>query len=173
MPPELIKNAEPWYASMMVQILAYQKLGMSADGGVDVTLMARAEQAHQKIVPLEGFEEQIGFFDAMPEPLQIALLKATLDEVDGSAVVLDKMVKAWSKGDVGALAKLINEDLEQFAELRAILLDQRNAHWADWIAKRLDTPGTVFLAVGAGHLGGKNNVRALLEAKGFKVERVQ
>ena len=32
------------------------------------------------------------------------------------------------------------------------LLYNRNANWAEWIDTRLDTPGTVFVAVGAGHL---------------------
>jgi uncharacterized protein YbaP (TraB family) len=53
------------------------------------------------------------------------------------------------------------------------LLYQRNAHWADWIARRLDTPGTVFVAVGAGHLAGPRSVQADLASRGIMSVRVQ
>jgi uncharacterized protein YbaP (TraB family) len=53
------------------------------------------------------------------------------------------------------------------------LLWQRNRAWADWVVKRLDTPGTVFVAVGAGHLAGEKSVQADLAARGLTVSRVQ
>ena len=49
---------------------------------------------------------------------------------------------------------------------------RRNARWADWVSARMAQPGTVFVAVGAGHLAGKGSVQALLGEKGLKVERV-
>ena len=39
-----------------------------------------------------------------------------------------------------------------------MMFTERNARWADWIAARMQTPGTVFVAVGAGHLAGKDSV---------------
>ena len=44
-----------------------------------------------------------------------------------------------------------------------MMFTERNARWADWIAGRMQTPGTVFVAVGAGHLAGKDSV--LVEAR--------
>lgn len=40
------------------------------------------------------------------------------------------------------------------------------------IDKRLDKPGTVFVAVGAGHLAGKDSVQDQLAAYGHEAERV-
>ena len=40
-----------------------------------------------------------------------------------------------------------------------MLFTDRNARWAQWIARRLQQPGTVFVAVGAGHLAGKDSVQ--------------
>jgi hypothetical protein len=54
-----------------------------------------------------------------------------------------------------------------------VLLTRRNARWAEWIDARLDRPGTVFLAVGAGHLAGRDSVQAMLEKRGIKAKRVQ
>ena len=53
------------------------------------------------------------------------------------------------------------------------LLYNRNANWANWIKTRLDQPGTVFIAVGAGHLAGAKSVQDLLTQKGIKVTRVK
>ena len=51
-------------------------------------------------------------------------------------------------------------------------MTDRNANWADWIDKRLDKPGIVFLGVGAGHLAGRDSVQDLLDKRGIKSARV-
>ena len=53
------------------------------------------------------------------------------------------------------------------------LLARRNANWARWVKGRLDKPGTVMVAVGAGHLAGDQSLVAILEKQGVKVTRVQ
>jgi uncharacterized protein len=53
------------------------------------------------------------------------------------------------------------------------LLHSRNADWAEWIADRMEQPGTVFIAVGAGHLAGEKSVQDMLDAKGIAVSRVK
>ena len=58
-------------------------------------------------------------------------------------------------------------------ELNKILLTDRNARWAAWIDKRMETPGTVFVAVGAGHLAGKGSVQEQLKAYRIKAKRVK
>lgn len=173
LPIDRLQSAEPWYLAMLLEAITYQQYGLASDNGVDVLLMAKAEAAGKAIVPLEAFEQQISYLDDLPEPLQVAMLESTLDDIDGGRAYIARLVRGWSKGDIAALARLMNADFDRLAPLRDILLDQRNARWADWIAKRMDQPGSVFLAVGAGHLGGRNNVRDLLAAKGLRVERVQ
>ena len=83
------------------------------------------------------------------------------------------MIGAWGKGDTKAIAVTFDDELRLSPELTEVLLKRRNIAWADWIGKRMDMPGTVFVAVGAGHLAGEGSVDALLSAKGLKVARVQ
>ena len=54
-----------------------------------------------------------------------------------------------------------------------LLLKDRNARWADWVKARLATPGTVFIAVGSGHLAGPDSVQAMLKARHVKTRRLQ
>jgi uncharacterized protein len=54
-----------------------------------------------------------------------------------------------------------------------VMFSDRNAAWAEWVDARLDKPGTVFMAVGAGHLAGKDSVQTFLDRRGIKTERVK
>lgn len=173
MPPEAMEPVEPWYAALTLEILAYQRLGFAAGAGVEQALVAGAEQDRKTVIGLEKFEEQISYFDRLTEQQQIELLSSTLRELPDSDRQIGHLVSAWSKGDIAKLAKLLNSSMDQMPEIADLLLTQRNRRWAEWIAKRMDKPGVVFMAVGAGHLGGSNNVRDLLALKGFSVERVQ
>ncbi len=78
----------------------------------------------------------------------------------------------WLEGDADGLAALLNEGLTD-PVLAEALLYARNDRWAEWIDTRMDSPGTVFVAVGAGHLAGAKSVQDYLTARGFTVDRVQ
>jgi uncharacterized protein YbaP (TraB family) len=67
----------------------------------------------------------------------------------------------------------MNDSLKDMPEVANALLYQRNRNWAEWVSHRMEQPGTVFLAVGAGHLAGKDSLLEDLEAKGYKVTRVE
>jgi uncharacterized protein YbaP (TraB family) len=65
----------------------------------------------------------------------------------------------------------MNEDMDD-TEIYDRLLVGRNVKWAEWIDHRLDQPGTLFVAVGAGHLAGKGSVQDQLAKRGLAVTRV-
>jgi uncharacterized protein YbaP (TraB family) len=66
----------------------------------------------------------------------------------------------------------MNEEMKDTPETARILLTERNVRWAKDLKARMDRPGVVFVAVGAGHLAGDRNVRELLEREGLRVERI-
>jgi uncharacterized protein YbaP (TraB family) len=66
----------------------------------------------------------------------------------------------------------MNGGMNTMPEIKRVLLTDRNQRWADWIAKRMKRPGTVFLAVGAGHLAGKESVQAMLKANRLDATRI-
>lgn len=57
--------------------------------------------------------------------------------------------------------------------MHAALLTDRNIRWSRWIARRMRMPGKVLVAVGAGHLAGRESVVAMLRRAGLSVRRVQ
>jgi uncharacterized protein len=52
-------------------------------------------------------------------------------------------------------------------------MKRRNAAWAEWVDRRMDQPGTVLVAVGAGHLAGEDSVQRMLADRGLQATRVQ
>jgi uncharacterized protein YbaP (TraB family) len=83
------------------------------------------------------------------------------------------MLSAWGRGDIAAIARSFNAEMASSPELEKVLLQDRNANWTRWIENRMTQPGSVMVAVGAGHLAGTHSVQAMLEKRGMKVTRIQ
>jgi hypothetical protein len=171
-PATAFDQFEPWFASMALSSILMQKLGMKPETGVEEILKAAAKKDGKSVGEVESFEWQMNLFDTMPEDMQIAMLSSGLEDMADAEKMMGEMVSTWSKGDIDGLAKLMNEAMLETPALGKLLLADRNARWAEWIDNRLDKPGTVFMAVGAGHLGGKESVQAMLAKRGIKSERV-
>jgi uncharacterized protein len=171
-PVTMFDRYEAWYAAVGLSTLPLMQLGYATDNGVEKALVARAGARNMAHIGLETPDYQIGLFDSLPEPTQERYLASVLDQLPTIKTDLSAMVEAWKQGDADELADLIN-DAESDAELLEILLTRRNRAWAGWIGERLDQPGTVFVAVGAGHLAGAGSVQAQLAAAGIEAKRVQ
>src|SRR5207245_9945387 len=104
---------------------------------------------------------------------QEQLLAGSIDDAKSVTKEFQGMLSAWVRGDVRAIAETFNHDLSGSPELRQALIRQRNANWSKWIEQRMTQPGEVMIAVGAGHLAGRDSVIALLQRDGYRVRRVQ
>jgi uncharacterized protein YbaP (TraB family) len=163
---------DTWAASLTLVSVSFARLGFNPALGVEPALTQDFVARQRPRRGLETFEEQFGFFDAMPESEQREFLLGALESEAEMRSELAAMVEAWRSGDVNALDRTFN-DADLSPRLRDVLLTRRNAGWADWIHNRMAQPGTVFLAVGAGHFAGEDSVRELLKRRGFRVRRVQ
>nr|WP_279380242.1 TraB/GumN family protein [Sphingosinicella soli] len=172
-PPQALDAMETWLATMSLSTARIQKLGYGIEGGVEYRLSTRAAAQRKRIEALETMTEQLGFFDTLPEAEQRTLLVNSLDDIEEIDRVIKSAVNSWLTGDVDGVAELLEDDTRDSPGLAKRLLTDRNLNWSNWIEKRLEsTPGTVFVAVGTGHLAGKDSVQSMLEAKGLKVERL-
>ena len=172
LPPQAFDGYEPWYAAIALSTLPLLKSGYDQQNGVEQVLDARAKALGRPHSALETAAYQIGLFDSLPLDAQKAYFAEVVDQLPQVTEQLGQIVTAWRKGDADGLAKLMNAD-EDDPQLIEMLLIRRNKNWADWIKARMDRPGTVFVAVGAGHLAGPGSVQDQLAGKGIKAERVQ
>ena len=173
LPVNAFDQFEPWFASINMMQMAMMKAGYDPNDGVEMVLDTMVEGKDR--VAFETVEQQMGFFDSMPLQSQLDFLDQGIEEWnDMGAVegVFQQMVDEWVAGDADGLASIVNEQMED-PLVYDILLTQRNSAWAAWLDDRMDQPGTVFVAVGAGHLGGENSVQDFLAERGLTVERVE
>lgn len=171
-PAAAIERFEPWFASMMLSVTAAQRAGLDASKGPETVLTRAAAARRMPVAELEGFEWQVRLFDNMPEPLQLATLRATLRQMNADSGMLAALLQTWSNGDIEGLARVMDAEESGPPVLRRVMLTNRNAAWARWVHDRLARPGTVFIAVGAAHLAGRDSVQAVLAAHGINAERV-
>ena len=172
-PRPAFDRMETWAAAFMLLGTQFKDLGLVGEAGVESVLKTAFTQAGKPIGQLETNAEQLGFFDTMPETAQRALLEGSIDSPADMRTQFHGMLTAWARGDVAAIGKTFNEDLSGSPELRDALLRRRNANWTGWIQRRMASPGSVFVAVGAGHLAGPESVVEMLQKDGYRVRRIQ
>ena len=169
-PPEAFDPVKPWLAGLTLSLLPLMQQGYDSNSGVEKILLAKAGTKPQGA--LETAEFQLGIFNNMPTEAQVAFMMEAVEGMDEIKPMLDRMVAEWAEGDAAELANIMNEGMTDPAVAEALLYS-RNANWAEWIDTRLDEPGTVFIAVGAGHLAGAKSVQDYLAQKGITVARVK
>jgi uncharacterized protein YbaP (TraB family) len=157
--PHAFEQLEPWSIALLLTLIRIQNLGYGPQLSVDKVLIQMARASDKSVVPLEAPDGQLSILDELPEADQIKWLQEvvrTLLEKDSS---ITQIVQHWLAGDMNQLMKLFNQDMDQ-------------NRWTDWLVKRLDTPGTVFVAVGAAHLAGDDSVQGMLKCRKLLVERI-
>ncbi|HET9811736.1 MAG TPA: TraB/GumN family protein [Sphingomicrobium sp.] len=145
--------------------------GLSTDRGADAILRDAADYSGKKVAGLESFEFQLNMFKALP-PAQPPSSSQDPRTVQALGAVLTQLEAAWSHGNLETFAPLLKQMQAQSPRTYRSMFVERNARWAHWIADRLQTPGTIFVAVGAGHLSGPDSVQNQLATMGVKSARV-
>ncbi len=174
-----VATSASFLATTRMAISAGKSQGMQVDNGADMVLRHIAEDEGKPIEGLETLESQLNMFLKMPAPTPAA---APLPqpgqpvEQTGSMPSLSKSMaelqSAWKHGDQRVFVRMLNQLERSSPDTYRMMFVERNARWADWIRARMQTPGTVFVAVGAGHLAGKDSVLVQLAERGIYSTRV-
>lgn len=164
-------STETWAAALMLARVENRDLDESY--GVDRAVIAAAGKARKRLVELEGAEGQLGIFDRLPEREQRDLLDLVVGdsgEVDGESAAL---ADTWRRGDMKAIEKETRQGLLADPELREALFTNRNRAWSERIIAMLQRGNRPFVAVGTAHMAGPDGLPAMLEARGYRVTRLQ
>jgi uncharacterized protein len=171
-PPSRFDIFEPWYASVALSLFAMMQEGFSGEHGVEKLLEARARERGIPHAGLETADFQLAMFDTLPPEVQKTYLAEVVSELPQLKGEINAIIAAWKAGNAEELARRLNT-AQSDPLLVERLLTSRNRTWAAWIAERLEQPGTVFLAVGAGHLAGEGSLQEQLAAAGIASTRLQ
>lgn len=133
--------------------------------------MAKAE--NKEVLGLETVQDQFAAMDkmGMKKQADMMLVKLVENWTDGKQT-FKQMITDYKNQDVEALLEDMEKSKTSSADFQEDLLVTRNQNWIPRILK-ITKERPTFFAVGAGHLGGKKGVIALLRDAGFTVEAVK
>jgi uncharacterized protein YbaP (TraB family) len=177
-PPSVTPSAS-FLATTRMAISAGRAQGMQVANGADMVLRHQAEAEGKPVEGLETFQFQLDMFNRLP-PASAAIpprgLKAG-DRVGAAPIAslsksMAEMQSAWKRGDQSVFVRMLDDLRKGSPDTYRMMFTERNARWAEWIKARMQAPGTVFVAVGAGHLAGKDSVLVRLAEAGVESQRV-
>jgi uncharacterized protein YbaP (TraB family) len=172
-PEAVYDRLETWAAALPLLGVTFKRLGLDPSLGIERQIGNPFRASGRTVTGLETVEQQLGYFDTLSEEAQRALLLSVVEDSADTRAQFAAMLAAWASGDLKGIERTFDDETQLSPELKAALMSRRNAAWADWLAQRMARPGTVFVAVGAGHLAGSESVQAMLKKKGLKAKRVQ
>src|SRR5687768_16191008 len=172
-PSPLATASGSFLSSTRMAISAGKARGMNVANGADVILRQAAEASGKPISGLESFEYQLNMFGRVAaQPAPATGPKQDLSSVGNLAIVMGQMQSAWNRGDSEIFELMLGPMRVNSPVSYDAMFTQRNGNWAGWIATRRQQPGTVFVAVGAGHLAGSDSLQAKLAQLGIRSARI-
>lgn len=161
----------PGFTGARTAISAARSAGLSVNLGADSVLRRAADASGKRVDGLESFEFQLRMYDQLPGGAS-PIAGGTTSPNPAVTAFMRQMQAAWNRGDPATFEAVVGAIHAQSPATYRLLFEERNAEWARWIADRLKEPGTVFVAVGTGHLVGRDSVQAKLAARGIRSARV-
>ena len=89
-----------------------------------------------------------------------------IDSIDKYKVAFDSMLKVYQSQQIDQIETMFNDSSFGVKDGLDILLDKRNMNWVEQL-KTILPAKNLFMAVGAGHLVGKNGLIELLKKEGY------
>jgi uncharacterized protein YbaP (TraB family) len=174
-PPSVTPSAS-FLATTRMAISAGRAQGMQVGNGADMVLRHVAEAEGKPVEGLETLQSQLDMFNRMPPSpgrnAPQAGQPGPASPMDGLSKAMADMQSAWKRGDQSVFVGMLDQLDRASPDTYRMMFTERNARWADWIRARMQAPGTVFVAVGAGHLAGKDSLLVRLAERGIPSQRI-
>jgi uncharacterized protein YbaP (TraB family) len=178
-PPSVTPSAS-FLATTRMAINAGRSQGMQVGNGADMVLRHVAEAEGKSVEGLETLQFQLDMFNRMPAttsapppaPQAKPGQQADGNQMESLSKAMAEMQAAWKRGDHSVFVRMLDQLRANSPDTYRMMFTERNDRWADWIRARMQTPGTVFVAVGAGHLAGQDSLLVRLAERGIPSHRV-
>ena len=172
-PVEFLNSMEPVAVQAIILETMYEKRhpeNHKTGIPMDLYFQREAKKHGKGTLALEAATDQEQVLDSIPMTEQIEELMALVEHPKQQLKELDQMLAEYSSGNV----EQILDDPEMGAlskdEMQSLLYD-RNKKWLDELPAILSRYHC-FIAVGAGHLVGKQGLVEGLQQKGYDVKRI-
>ncbi|MGZ8550433.1 MAG: TraB/GumN family protein [Chitinophagaceae bacterium] len=142
---------------------------------MEQVIMQEAKQHYKSIKGLESMGYQASVLDSIPYKLQAEQLVSYIDNAikgGDEDKELNEMLEAYKSQDLKKLEELLMKSDPSISNYTDVLLFNRNRNWVEKL-KELLPEKSLLIAVGAGHLPGKEGCINLLRREGYKVTPVK
>jgi uncharacterized protein YbaP (TraB family) len=161
-------NFKPFF---LFQSLAQSYFSSDAES-YDMNIIQMARENNIEVIGLETIEEQIGFFDAIPDTTMANMIMESLESYQADAAEFEKLQALYAEENIEALIPLMKEQSPEFLKFEDIFLSNRNRKWIPTLEVLL-AENSCLIAVGAAHLFEENGLISLLKQKGFTVNPIK
>ena len=177
-PYDSIAGLSPELQITTLTVMAGRGAGIDPAYAIDGVLAGIGHGANKKVVSLETPEVQLRMLQMKDAQETISFVQDSLDELEAgrTGTFLKRIAEVWADADYAEMARFnewcdcLNTGIER--EMMRRLLDGRNPGLADRIDALHRGGRQVFAAVGSLHMFGPLGLPALMEKRGYRVERV-
>jgi uncharacterized protein YbaP (TraB family) len=170
-PVENVKMFKPAILEVLI-VTSPKMFGCSPPSSYERSFVTLAAEKKKPIIGLETAEFQSKVLEFQPLEKQAASLYEMSKDPQKSEDQLKKMIAVYKLQDIEKLQDVATEQDKLDPEFKKDLLDDRNATWIPKLELNIKAKPS-FIAVGAGHLGGKKGVLQLLRAKGYTLRPIK
>ena len=165
-PLMLFQSAKPYF---LVALIYPKMMDCKSPSGVEEELLKIAKEDKKEIKGLETMQFQASVFDSIPYEWQAKELLKNIDSFSVYKNEFDEMVQLYKNQELDSMQNLAGASEFGSDEYEDLLLNDRNKKWVQELNSVMKKE-SVFVAVGAGHLGGDNGLISLLKKEGYRVE---
>lgn len=170
-PVAAVNQMKPWMALVTLLSIELKKLGVN-ESGVDVYFHKKAFADGKVIETLEAVEKQVEIMSAMGKGYENRFVLYSVRDLSKTRKVIGDLISMWKDGDVEKLTEVLSKQMKaECPELYDMILVKRNYDWLEEIESYLHTPEKELVLVGVAHLVGEDGLIALLEKRGYRVEK--
>ena len=169
--PKDVAKYKPWKIYMLVGSTLDSAKDFRPDLGIERYFYQKAKDAGKATGGLETLQDQLNVFDKLSFQEQEALLLEVLQGGKTQEKRFVQMVKSWHQGNLNGMEQFV-ETFKAYPKFYQAILVKRNRNWVPQIEEFLKDTKNYFVVVGVAHLAGTDGLIALLQDKGYTLERV-
>jgi len=149
---------------ILLSLVMNYQFANDVDVSVDEYFYNKAKELDKKIIGIETIEEQLEIMDSIPYEYIIDYFR----NIDQAHEDIENIIRLYQSARLDDLLETMQKD-KSMVMIKKNLLTDRNIKMAERIQRMINEQST-FIAVGAGHLPGKEGIINILINEGYAVE---
>jgi uncharacterized protein len=138
----------------------------------DININKKARKAGIEIKGFESVEQQIGYFDKLSNDMKAEMIMQVIRDTANTQQEWETLQEMYLNQQISDMVTFNTGRADINAFYERTLSEERNKRWVSTLSKDLSEK-SLFIAVGAGHLPGKEGLVHLLREEGYRVSPIQ